>query len=277
MEEDRWEKIKNKLPKDYVWGFVPAEKEHKKGRAKGGIITAVRKKIRNIEVRKLNEAAMECKIEYNGKKWRIMTVYSQEIEKTMETVMKHIPEEEEEYLTVGGDLNARTGNEGGPVREEENGKRSESRRSIDKIINREGRRLISKIEERGWAIMNGSYGEEGGWTYIGERGSSVIDYVIGNDETSEEIKGIEEGNRTESDHIPLEIELMGTRLWEEKDKETEMEIERSDWTEEGVKSYQEKCEEWKSTRKDTEGIWTEIKKRLKTRSRDIKREYYHGN
>ena len=47
---------------------------------------------------------------------------------------------------------------------------------------------------------------------------------------------------------------------EKKDrKETEVEIEKSDWTEEGIKNYQEKCKEWRSTREDTEGIWMEIK------------------
>jgi len=45
----------------------------------------------------------------------------------------------------------------------------------------------------------------GVWTYRGERGFFVIDYVTGNDEASEEIKKVEEGNKTESDHIPLEI------------------------------------------------------------------------
>ena len=53
-------------------------------------------------------------------------------------------------------------------------------------------------------------------------------------------KRVEEDNRTESDHIPLEIELRGSQIREKKDrKETEVEIERSNWTEEGIKSYQE--------------------------------------
>lgn len=46
------------------------------------------------------------------------------------------------------------------------------------MINREGRVLINKIEERGWMILNGSYNNEGGWTYIGGSGVSVIDYVV---------------------------------------------------------------------------------------------------
>lgn len=86
---------------------------------------------------------------------------------------------------VGGDFNARTGNKGGPVREE-NGKVKETRDSIDKVVNREGR-LVSKIEERGWMILNRSY-NRGGRTYIGERGASVVDYVIVDEKAEENIK-----------------------------------------------------------------------------------------
>lgn len=50
--------------------------------------------------------------------------------------------------------------------------------SIDKTVNKEGHTFLNRIEERGWIILNGSFGNEGGWTYIGEAGSSVIDYVI---------------------------------------------------------------------------------------------------
>ena len=58
---------------------------------------------------------------------------------------------------------------------------------------------------------------------IGKKGFSVIDYVIGNDEASKEIKMVQ-GNRTESDHIPLEIELTGSQIIERKNgKETEAE------------------------------------------------------
>ena len=78
--------------------------------------------------------------------------------------------------------------------------------------------------------------------------------MIGNDGACEEIKRVKEGNRIESDHIPLEVELRGPQIMEKKDrKETEVEIERSDWTEEGIKSYQEKSKEWRSTREDTGG------------------------
>lgn len=34
-------------------------------------------------------------------------------------------------------------------------------------------------------ILNGSYNKEGEWTYIGETGASVIDYVIANEKAEE--------------------------------------------------------------------------------------------
>ena len=187
-----------------------AKKEHKKGRAKGGIITAMSKEIKNIEVREISEATMKCEMVYNENKWRIITVYSQEVEKTMERLMEHIQEEEGEYLIIGEDLKARTGSERGLVLEEENEKRNKSRKSIDKIINKKGRRLIGRIEERGWAILNGSFEEEGGWTYIGERGFSLIDHMIGNDGACEEIKRVEEGNRNGVRSHPIRGRAVGT-------------------------------------------------------------------
>lgn len=38
-------------------------------------------------------------------------------------------------------------------------------------------------------MLNGNYrgDEEGEWTYVGERGNSVIDYVIGDNRTRERI------------------------------------------------------------------------------------------
>lgn len=75
------------------------------------------------------------------------------------------------YLVIGGNYNARMGNKGGPIRKDkEREKEGESRNSKDKVINKEGRVLIDKIKERRWTILNGSYDNEGGWTYIGGSG-----------------------------------------------------------------------------------------------------------
>lgn len=109
---------------------------------------------------------VESRQEYNGNKWRIIALYSQKIEDTMETLREKVQEEDKEWLLIGGDFNVRTENRGRSINEEEeNEKRSETRKSVDKIVNREGRILIDRIEERGWAILNESFGREGGWTY----------------------------------------------------------------------------------------------------------------
>ena len=56
--------------------------------------------------------------------------------------------------------------------------------------------MLNKIRERGWMILNGSFEKEGGWTYIGELGTSVIDYVVSNEKAFEEVKKVEEDNKT---------------------------------------------------------------------------------
>lgn len=89
--------------------------------------------------------------------------------------------------------------------------------------------MLNKINERGWMILNGNYKKEGNWTYIGKTGSSVIDYIVGNEKAIEEIKRVEEGNRTESDHVPLEadhVPLEGT-MEEEKRRSGTVWMEKS--------------------------------------------------
>jgi len=44
--------------------------------------------------------------------------------------------------------------------------------------------LIKGLGEKRWMIMNGGIkrDEEVGWTYMRERGKSVIDYILGEEE-----------------------------------------------------------------------------------------------
>lgn len=58
-------------------------------------------------------------------------------------------------ILIGRDFNARTGRKEGSVAVW-NGEREETRReSKNKKINREGRKLLEFIAERGWTIING--------------------------------------------------------------------------------------------------------------------------
>lgn len=49
---------------------------------------------------------------------------------------------------------------------------------------------MDMIENKGWIILNGlaKGDEKGEFTYIGTRGSTVIDYVIANEECWEDLK-----------------------------------------------------------------------------------------
>lgn len=58
---------------------------------------------------------MELSFWNNNKKWRIVTVYSQDIEETLRKLKEDIREEEEEHLIIGGNWNTRTGEEGRPI------------------------------------------------------------------------------------------------------------------------------------------------------------------
>lgn len=116
---------------------------------------------------------------------------------------------EEGILCIGGDFNARIGTERGRWEGEEDENRL--RKSKDKIINTEGRELLSLIEEREWEIGNGNAekDEEEEWTYVGEREESVVDYLLVNQEGQNKIKKFKIGERTESDHQLLELEMKG--------------------------------------------------------------------
>lgn len=160
----------------------------------------------------------------------IIIIYSQDSQETIEKFKESIEEANEEYVILGGDFNAKTGNRGGLREEEEEiGRRKACTRPKNKIRNKEGNILIEGIEERGWMIVNGSLGEEGDWThtYVDGGGASVIDYVITNEKAWEEVIGIREGNRTESDHLSLEAKVRGEGTVKEGKKSKGIQVERN--------------------------------------------------
>lgn len=160
--------------------------------------------------------------------------------------MKEIKEEKEEYLLIGRDFNARTGNGDGPIGTRVK-KEEERRRSKDKTTNRERKEMLNKLEEKRQTILNGNYEKEGGWTYIGDNSTLVIDYVVANEKALEEVRNIVEGNKTESDHVPLEMELEG-EVEEEKRKSDYIIKEKSIDIEDGVDYYHSKSKGWRETK-----------------------------
>lgn len=107
------------------------------------------------------------------------------------------------------DCNARTGREERRVAleiEERREEEGEKRRSKVGKIDRQGRRLVEFLEERGWMIFYGTEGdEEREFTFIGGRGCTVIDYVMGNKEIREELIRLEIGNRMDLDYSLVKV------------------------------------------------------------------------
>ena len=156
----------------------------------------------------------------------------EDIERKLEVLKEWWEEQEEEVWTViGGDFNARTGNLGrgeGGEGEEEKG-----RRSKDKKINREGKRLAEEIEKVGWGILNGCTvgDEEGEFTYTGGRGETVIDYVMGEEKVRERVLRLEVGESIESDHHPLIVTLEGKGVKRARKRKYKVERKEGRWTE----------------------------------------------
>ncbi|KOC58655.1 hypothetical protein WH47_06626 [Habropoda laboriosa] len=140
--------------------------------------------------------------------------------------------------------------------------KGETRNSVDETVNAEGRILLNELIKRGWAIMNG-YKGEGGWTYVGETGTSMIDYVIANVEAEGEIKKVEIGTETESDHLPLDVTLEGQSSIEEKKEDKVRKRKINDWTEEGIEYYHRECEGWSNKEIETEIKWETLREKIK--------------
>lgn len=184
IELKNWKKAEKWLPKEFMWEIQGAYKDKKKGRSAGGMITGIRKTLKVKNVGKEKRDILCIALELNEEKWRIISVYNRmgkrEYLKNLEEV---IEEGGPRKMIIGGDFNARTAERGSITwNENENEEEEERRYSKDKTINKQGKDFLAFVEELGLGMMNGNKqgDEEGEMTFIGEKGSSVIDYVICN-------------------------------------------------------------------------------------------------
>lgn len=140
------EKMKEKIPKEYSWKVQTATRKNKKGRTSEGMLLGLRKEIEEIKEEKKMEAEegrIECKIRIGEERWRIIGVYvNNDIDKKMENLKDRMEEGEKRVRPmIGGDFNARTGEEGWWVEEDGEEMEGRGRRSKDKKINGEDRKL----------------------------------------------------------------------------------------------------------------------------------------
>lgn len=176
LGERGWEKMKEKIPSEYRWRVQIGKttRKNKKGRASGGMLLEIRKRIEEVKEERRSEEEerkIKCKIRVGAESWRIIGIYvNNDTDRKLEGLKDWTEEGEKGIRTViGKDFNARTSEEGGWEEEEEGRKAGGKRRSKGKKINRDGRKLLEYIEERGWMILNGGVkgDKEGEFTYTG--------------------------------------------------------------------------------------------------------------
>lgn len=229
-KESTWKRIKGKLSQKFNWWYIQSMRESKQGRAKEGILMAAHRRVKVNEFKEWDKRIGELRATIMGRSWRILTIYSQNMDESLKMISERIEEREKESLILGGDFNARVREEVEHFTEmltEEKTKR----RSKYKKVNIKGRKLIEGLRERGWIITNGCFGKDREWIYVRDNGDSVIDYIIANENLFEDIIEVTEGERIESDHVPLQVLVKGTDVTEDKVNRREekfKEIRRSD-------------------------------------------------
>jgi len=248
VDEKGWEGLKEKLPETHEWECSFAVKKKIKGRARGGFIIGKRKEWGGdkLSISKENEEMVMTELNIGKERWKVITVYGrQEHRKIGERIDEFVGEEEEGNIIVGGDFNIRIGELGGRSIEEG----GIERYSKDKVIGNGGKQWAEWIMEKGWYILNGTIeGDwEGEYTYVGARGNSVIDYVAVNEGIRDRIRSFRIGEKIDSDHLPLEIEIIdeeGRSPGQEQEKiEEKKEIEIIIWDKEAIQKYKERTEE----------------------------------
>jgi len=255
-----WENWKDKLPASHVWSCSFAIRRKEKRRAIGGLIIGIKKDWadKEWEVIKREEGNIGMlRIKDQNRITNIVLVYNREKNgKELGEILYKITEEyKKDRLIVGGDMNIRIGELGSD--EEEGGL---IRKSKDKIINKEGKLLVERLQESGLNVLNGrSVGDgEGEYTYVGARGSTVIDYVFANDVIIDNIIDFRIDVRVDSDHMPLcvEMEEEEEEKKEERRRDGRKELGKREevewrkyicWTEETRELYKDRTEEkgWK--------------------------------
>ncbi|XP_039304297.1 uncharacterized protein LOC120357577 [Solenopsis invicta] len=141
-------------------------------------------------------------------------------------------------------------------------------------MNGEGKKLCGFLKELGWSILNGCIkgDEEGEWTYTGGKGGTVIDYVIGNEDTRGKVVKMKVEDWVDSDHQPLTVYVKGRGKGEERIGKRKGRERRGVWTEEGRKKFEEYMGKRDNVSEVIEEDWRKLKKRVEGALERVERE-----
>ncbi|XP_044595842.1 uncharacterized protein LOC123272891 [Cotesia glomerata] len=259
--------VRESWKRGFKWDIQEAIVPKGRGRARGGILIGVKE---GIEVGKKGkwdiEGWVEREVKLGEEWWWVVGAYiNEDLDRKKKLMSRWMDEAWDRRILIGGDVNARTGTDGG-IKVGKGHEECSIRKSKDKVINKEGKELCRFIEERGWAILNGCIegDEEGEWTFVGERGCSVIDVVMSDERNRDKILELKVEDRTESDHLPVSVKVIAKGSREEKkDRETRQGTGRELWTKEGIENFQEGLKDEETTRGSVEEEWESLKGKIK--------------
>lgn len=104
MKMETWKKLQEKMSRKYHWFCILATRKKIKRRAKDGIAVTISKDLKEVSARKLSKEIMKITLKQNSKKCKVITMFRQNIEESLEHIFEEIEEKEKRCLVVGGDL-----------------------------------------------------------------------------------------------------------------------------------------------------------------------------
>lgn len=244
------------------------KRKGKKGRNPGGLAVCVRDG-GLIECEKLNnkvEEVLWLLVKSRNLRFILGVVYLHpvgsvfwrkgvlnEIEEEMQTLQEDL---KENRVMLVGDFNSRIGKLNVNADMDDNDELGEwlgrysygERKSEDAVVNREGKELINLCERHDLGVLNGVHSLDsiGKFTFLGSMGKSVVDYGIVSRDLWDLVEDFKIGERTESDHMPLLINV-NSQSKDTKHDENSGAIEitrmrRFRWSEAGAKQVEEKVQ-----------------------------------
>ena len=247
---------------DYKAIHHPAKKFNIRGRPSGGLVVLIRKSLERfvtiVETKISHVISFKIAKEYLNTTKDILFIgtyvhpagsvfYTDEdhectLEAMEQYMLDELEEGEELSYIIAGDLNARVGDwelkaGTGEVEEEEEEGEVIERVAQDGVINENGQKLVQICTAFNVTPINGlrRKGFDGNYTFIGRRGNSTIDHFVCSVELLDKVVKYRTGNRVESQHMPIELELGGGELVNGEEGRGEgreiREIRRARWKE----------------------------------------------
>ena len=237
----------------------PATKYSKLGRPSGGLVLLIKKKIEkfvqiidtqisHVLAIKVNKSLFNTNKDillimlYNHPRESVFYKhkdYYSTLEEVDQFLANQIEKGQEFNVLLGGDLNARIGDWAYTEDEEDDQETNDNhttyrRESQDNQINIAGRTLIEMCTTYGLTSLTGLKIKNfaSNFTFIGHRGSSIVDHFIASIDLLDNIIHFTTINRIESNHLPITIQIeSSTKNLDSPEKEGNEPYTRSKWQE----------------------------------------------